>query len=64
MRLPESDPLRQGERLVTISQCADRLQISERSVRRMISAGLLPAIRLGRLVRIHPRDLRALQRPD
>jgi excisionase family DNA binding protein len=64
MRLPESNTPRQGERLLTIAQSADRLQISERSVRRMISAGLLPAVRLGRLVRIHPRDLRALERPD
>jgi len=46
--------------LLTLLQAADTLQVSIRSVRRLVDAGALPAIRIGRLVRIDPADLAAL----
>lgn len=53
-----------AERMLTIRQAAERLHVSTRTVRRLIGAGILPAARIGgRLVRIHPRDVRALERP-
>jgi len=46
--------------LLTFLQAADTLQVSIRSVRRLVDAGALPVIRIGRLVRIDPDDLAAL----
>ncbi|WP_090570496.1 helix-turn-helix domain-containing protein [Belnapia rosea] len=60
-RQPDSPPYHAP---LTIAQCAQRLQVSERTVRRLIAAGRLPAFRIGRLVRIHSRDLRELERPE
>ena len=34
-------------RLLTVAQTADRLQVSQRTVRRRIEGGQLPAVRLG-----------------
>jgi excisionase family DNA binding protein len=45
------------ERLLTVSDVAERLQVSPRTVRRMIATGQLRIIRLGRSVRIHPSVL-------
>jgi len=42
----------------TIRECAEALRISERTVRRAISAGNLQAIRVGRLVRVPAESLR------
>ena len=41
-----------GEGLLTVRQVAERWQVSERSIRRMIADGRLPVVRLGRAVRI------------
>lgn len=46
--------------LLTLRQAAETLQVSIRSVRRLLDAGALPAVRVGRLVRIAPDDLAAL----
>ena len=49
-------------RLYTIREVAKTAGVCERTVRRWITAGLLPARRLGgsgRIVRIDERDLRA-----
>ena len=46
------------ERLATIAQVADRLQVSERTVRRWIIDGDLVGHLLGRQWRIAPEDLR------
>ncbi len=43
--------------LLTVSDVANRCQVSERTVRRWITDGDLAFIRLRRLVRIRERDL-------
>jgi len=45
-------------RLLTIPDVAEFCRVSERTVRRWIKAGELPAIRLGRQWRIAKRDLK------
>ncbi len=45
------------EHFLTVAQVAERLQVSERSVRRWIAADTLPVRRFGRCVRIDPNDL-------
>ena len=47
------------EQLATITQVADRLQVSERTIRRWIIVGDLVGHLLGRQWRIAPEDLRA-----
>ena len=49
-----------GERLLTVKDVAQFLQCSIRKVQRMIDAGELEAIRIGRLVRVRPEALQAL----
>jgi excisionase family DNA binding protein len=46
-----------NERFFSVVQVADRLGLSEKSVRRMIANGELPARQMGRLLRIGERDL-------
>ena len=46
--------------LLTVMDAAERLAVSPASVRRLIRAGQLPAVKLGRLTRIDPSDLDAL----
>lgn len=64
-RPPPSHPPA-DHRMLTIAQAAERLSVSPRTIRRLIGAGRLPAARIGvggRLVRIHPHDVRMLERP-
>ena len=51
-RPPESDP-----RLLTYQQAAKALQVSDRTVWAFVDRGELPAVRIGRSVRIDRRDL-------
>ena len=44
-------------RLVTVSEAAERLAVMERTVRRHIDSGALPAYRVGSLVRLRTRDV-------
>jgi excisionase family DNA binding protein len=37
---------------------ADALQVSTKTARRLVASGDLPAVRVGRLVRVQPDDLR------
>jgi excisionase family DNA binding protein len=46
-------------RLRTIDEAAELLNVSPRTVRRLIESGALPVHRLGRLVRIADPDLAA-----
>ncbi len=50
------------ERPHTVAQVADICQVSERTVHRWIAAGHLPVTRLGRLIRVNPRDLESFLR--
>jgi excisionase family DNA binding protein len=52
LRLPYS-------KLLRIHQVAEGLDVSARTVRRLIAKGELVACRLGRSVRVHPDDLAA-----
>lgn len=45
------------DRLFTIPEVAAVVQVSEKTVRRWIAAGELPAAKLGNQWRIRPRDL-------
>lgn len=45
-------------RLLTVEQTAERLNVCGKTVRRLINAELLPAVRIGRAVRISEDDLR------
>lgn len=49
-------------RLVTAHDVADRLGVSAMSIYRMIDRGELRAYRIGRSLRIDPRDVAALVR--
>ena len=49
-----SIPTNSRLRLLTVSDIAEIIQSSTKTVRRHIATGELPAIRIGRLVRIHP----------
>jgi excisionase family DNA binding protein len=51
----------QPDRLLTIQDVAEIQKICERTVRRRIAAGELPAVRDGRLLRVRARDLRLYQ---
>jgi excisionase family DNA binding protein len=48
----EAPPL---EQLLTVKQLADRWQVSPRTIRRKIKNKKIPVIRIGRVVRIHPK---------
>ena len=41
-----------------ISEVGERLSISSMTVYRLVQSGDLPAIRVGKTIRIHPKDLR------
>ena len=46
------------EPLLTYKQVGDLLGVTDRTVWKLVDLGQLPAVRVGRLVRIDPRDLR------
>ena len=45
------------DQLLTLQQVADRLQVSMSTVRRLVDAGKLKAIKIGRNLRVRPEDL-------
>jgi excisionase family DNA binding protein len=45
-------------RAYTVRECAEALRVSERTVRRAVSAGKIQSIRVGRLVRVPAESLR------
>lgn len=47
-------------RLLTVAQVAELLQVSPRTIRRLVAAGQLAVIRVGRAVRVHPSALAEL----
>ena len=46
------------DKLLTLQQVADRLQVSMSTVRRLIDAGKLKTVRIGRNLRVRPDDLK------
>lgn len=47
-----------ADQLLTLADVADRLQVSVRTVRRMVADGLLPLFRFsGKLLRFHIQDV-------
>lgn len=56
-RPPKCLPGRVSVPLLTYADVAAQLQVSLRTVRRLADAGELAVIRIGRAVRVDPRDL-------
>lgn len=48
--------------LLTVREVAAVFQVSEKTIRRMVAAGELPVIRLGRSVRLHPKVIEKIVR--
>ena len=57
-KLPESEPPG-APRLLTIKDVAVRLQVSPRTIHRLVAAGDLSVIRIGRAVRVSEEALKA-----
>ena len=51
-------------RLLTVAETASFFQVSQKTIRRMIEAGDLPVIRLGRSVRIEPEVIEKIVRQN
>ncbi len=47
-------------KLATAAQVAERLNTSPRTIRRYADAGVLPAVRVGHLLRFDPKDVDAV----
>ena len=45
------------EHLLTLPELTERLQLSEKTIRRMIAGGRMPCVRLGRQLRFLPGDV-------
>jgi len=45
--------------LLTLNDVADRLQVSRRTVERLVAAGRIRIVRVGRLIRVTERELEA-----
>ncbi len=50
--------------LLTVSEVAAHFQVSEKTIRRLIKAGDMPVVRLGRSVRLHPEVIEKIVRQD
>jgi excisionase family DNA binding protein len=48
-------------RYLTVTECAAMLGVEHKTVRRLIERGELPALRVGRLLRIDPAALESLR---
>jgi len=50
-----------GHRLLSMSEVAEHLGVSTRTVMRLIKSGAIAASRIGRQIRIAPQDLEAFR---
>jgi excisionase family DNA binding protein len=57
-------PPSQITKLMTVAEAAWRLNLSEKTIRRMIEAGNLAIIRIGRSIRIHPEVIEKIMRQN
>ena len=55
----EQTPAFGGDRLLTVAEVADHMRVSNMTVYRLIKAGSLPALRVGKNFRIRSTDLTA-----
>jgi len=51
-----------SSRLLTMPEAAERLSMSSRWVRQMVADKQIPAVRLGRSIRLYPEDVEAFAR--
>lgn len=47
-------------RLLTVQEVAQVLHVNVKTIRRGITGGLLPVVRLGRVLRIHPNEVKRI----
>lgn len=59
--MTETNALR--DQVLSIAAAAEYLDVSKDTVRRLISQGDLKAYRIGRSIRIHPRDVMKALKP-
>lgn len=59
LRARAERPAPADSHLLRVSQVAERLALSRSEAYRLVGAGDLPAVTIGRAVRIHPADLQA-----
>lgn len=52
-----SDPSPSGSRFLTASEAAERMRVSKMTVYRLIRAGKLPAVQIGKAYRVRENDL-------
>ena len=50
-----------SDRHLTVRECADLLAVNHKTIRRLIDRQELPALKVGRVLRIDPADLEALR---
>lgn len=60
----ELSPSFHSAKLLTVAEAAWLLNLSEKTIRRMIEAGSLAVIRLGRSIRIDPQVIEKIMRQD
>lgn len=54
----------ESERLLTVKEVAERLRLHPITVRRLIASGRLPAVRIGRAVRVREGDVSRIASPE
>jgi excisionase family DNA binding protein len=59
-RRDDTPTVSSGEELMTVAQIAEVLKLNQQTIRNWIDQGTLPAIRIGRRVRIKRSDFQAL----
>jgi excisionase family DNA binding protein len=57
-------PPSQTIKLLTVAEAAWRLSLSEKTIRRMIEAGNLAVVRIGRSIRVHPEVIEKIMRQN
>jgi excisionase family DNA binding protein len=54
----------QAAKLLTVAEAAWRLNLSQKTIRRMIEAGNLAVVRIGRSIRVHPEVIEKIMRQN